>query len=190
MINIRNKEVKVDIYLTVTSQEDKDVFDIIYEHVKITKRNPEGYTWWGNNQPFIPKMLSSLFDAGQKPQALMVIPLTSGGNGNIRYVADILDCQKYKDGGVPSEEWIPEYYSKKEHTVWLKLSNFREINPAIQDINIQDYYLLNNGELLINKTKSQYAWGYVYRILQSSDTSNEKNKFIDEIDSCDDSQLR
>ncbi|MDR5659011.1 HNH endonuclease [Serpentinicella sp. ANB-PHB4] len=169
MIDITDENIKVDIFLKVKAQEHKNIFDIIYEHIKVTKRNPSGYTWWGNNQPFSPEKLSDFFMAGQKPQALIVIPSSQGGNDNIRYIADILDAEKYTSPSFPSDDWRPEYYMKDKHKTWLKLANFIEIDSSNQEVDISDYYLISNDELLKSKLKSQYACGYVYKIISNED---------------------
>ena len=83
MISYSNKKFKIDIFLKVTNQKDKDIFDIIYEHIKVSKRNPQGYTWWGNNQPFTPDKLKEIIKNGHNPKVLITIPQTSGGRDNV-----------------------------------------------------------------------------------------------------------
>jgi hypothetical protein len=117
MISYSDMKFKIDIFLKVTNQNNMDIFDIIFEHIKVTKRNPEGYTWWGNNQPFTPEKLNKIISHGHKPKVLITIPHTSGGRDNIHYIADITDAMKIDSGGVPSDKWRPQYYFNNNHNM-------------------------------------------------------------------------
>ncbi|OAH59396.1 hypothetical protein AWH48_14745 [Domibacillus aminovorans] len=162
MALVTDTNIHIDIFLKITSDPSRDAFEIVQEHVDVAEKNPDAYTWWGNNQPFSPAKLNGFKQHGHSPKALIVIPQTSGGSGNIEYTADILDSIKFQDKGFPSDNWRPKYYSHIPHKVFLKLANFERLaNITIYDVD--NYYLLSNDDPLIIKLPTQYACGYVYR---------------------------
>ncbi|MGG0519652.1 HNH endonuclease [Priestia aryabhattai] len=162
MVLVTEANIHIDIFLKITSDSFKDAFEIVQEHINVINKNPDSYTWWGNNQHFSPKKLNEFKQHGHLPKALIVIPRTSGGSGNIEYVADILDSIRFEDKGFPSDNWRPKYYSHIPHKVFLKLTNFKKLNnKTIYDVN--NYFLLSNDEPLAIKLSTQYACGYVYR---------------------------
>lgn len=162
-MNINDVELyEIDVFLKITNQEEKSAYDIIEEHIKVTKSNPKGYTWWGNNQPYLPEKVEGFRKKGYVPRALIVVPSTSGGTDNIEYIADILDSVRDINKCFPEDDYRPQYYMDVEHKVWIKLANFRKVNS--NDMDISQYYILSNDEQLVDKMKSQYACGYVYRL--------------------------
>ncbi|MCB2301081.1 HNH endonuclease [Clostridium tagluense] len=177
MIDITDPEIKIDVFLKASNPNDgngEDVFDIIYEQIKATKRNPKGYIWWGTNQPFTPEKIRDFIMAGQKPQALIVIPKGSGGDDNIRYVADILDSERFKEKRLPSDSWWIRKLAGKNKG-WLKLTNFKEIDALVQDIDIKDYFILSNHKPLKDILPSEAALSYVYRIVSNNTTTTYPN---------------
>lgn len=164
MIDIKKvNNYEIDVFLKVTTQSGKTAYEIIEEHIKVTKENSEGYTWWGNNQPYTPDRVEEFKSLGHNPKALIVIPESSGGSDNIEFIADICDSIKDKDKCSPEDEWSPQYYRHEKHKVWLKLKNIKQVNVNRDRIDISQYYIISNNEKLESKMKTQYACGYVYR---------------------------
>lgn len=171
MINISdNTNYQIDIFLKVTNQNNKTAYEIIEEHIEVTKNNPQGYTWWGNNQPYSPEKVKEFQLKGHNPKALIVIPHTSGGSDNIEYIADIVDSIKDNNTCFPNDNRRPQYYMNEKHKVWLKLSNFRKINVNRDKVDIGQYYLISNDDSLLQKMQSRYACGYVYKYIIDDET--------------------
>jgi len=167
MIDIKDVDkIKVDIFLKVLSDNGRSARKIIELHKEVA--DEMGYTWWGNNQPFTKEKLYEFYKAGQSPQALMVIPTNHGGNGNIRYIADILDAERnYKGMRTPDSKYMPQYYQDKINKVWLKLSNIKKVINE-ENYDVKNYFILSNEEPLSTKINTQYSCGYVYRYNDSN----------------------
>ncbi|MED1269657.1 HNH endonuclease [Bacillus mycoides] len=163
MTCISDKEIAIDIYLKVTNDGDKNAYEIVEEHIKIVNENPLNYTWWGNNQNFSPNKLAEFKENGHNPKALIVIPESSGGSGNIEFVADIIDSIKFEGKGVPDDEWRPKYYFSTPRKVFLKLANFKKVKEDT-DYDVRNYYIQSNDKRLVDTLYTQYACGYVYRM--------------------------
>lgn len=172
---INNKDYEIDVFLKVTNQEDKTAYKIIEEHMKVIDENPDRYTWWGNNQPFSPVKVQEFKQSGHDIKALMVIPVSSGGSGNIEYIADIVESIKDNQKCYSPDKWVPNYYINDEHKVWIKLKNLRRVNVNRDRIDISQYFILSNNKRLDTRMDSQYACGYVYRHSNNNEELNEEN---------------
>jgi hypothetical protein len=170
---IDNPQIDIDIFLKVTNDETRNAYEIIEEHIKVTEKNPNGYTWWGNNQPFSPSKLNEFKRYGHNPKALLFIPRTAGGSGNIEFVADILDSVKFDNKGFPDDQWRPQYYFNVPHKVFLKLANFRRVNPDSSTFDVNNYFVLSNDSPVKEKLSTQYACGYVYKMKVHNISNNQ-----------------
>lgn len=172
---IKKPDISIDIFLKITNNEERTAYEIIEEHIKIEEENPNRYTWWGNNQPFSPNKLEEFKELGHEPKGLIVIPKTSGGTGNIEFIADVLDSVKYVNKGIHSDVWRPNYYFETPQKVFLKLRNFRRVESS-SIYNINNYFILSNNTRLADKLHTQYACGYVYRKINKN-----KNNYGEQI---------
>lgn len=173
MIEVRDpRKYEIGIYLKVTDKGSLTAYDVVSEHMKVARRNPAGYVWWGNNQPFSPDKLEEFRSWGHNPKALLVIPHTCNGSDNIEFIADIGHTARYPNKDFPPDDYRPSYYFDQPHKTWLQLLNIRRVS-RIDGYDIADYRLISNGDPLIAKLNSQYACGYVYRLRLDSSFFDE-----------------
>ncbi len=165
----------LDVYLKITNQETKDVFDIVYEHIKVCERNLDDFVWWGNNQRFDPEKLIDEILNGKQPKALMAIPKSSYGNDNFKYVADIIDAKfSYEKQNAPDTDYVPNYYRHEQSKTWLKLKNFHRVESTEYDIS--NYKLDSSNRPLSEVFKTSYSCGYVYKFDDSNRISQSEYK--------------